>query len=93
MRQGKVWVFGAAKHGRALSSPESDPPPVGPRKEKIVCQLGPGSENEPEALDGFWYSLSFAWFYGFGRQRSEAAEFFSRWMRLSRRVVYDDEDD
>ena len=40
----QVWVFGAAKHERALSSSESDPPPVGYKK-KFFRQLGSGLER------------------------------------------------
>ena len=40
----QVWVFGAAKHERALSSSESDPPPVGYKKKKFR-QLGSGVER------------------------------------------------
>jgi hypothetical protein len=52
----QVWVFGAAKHGRALSSSESDPPPVGYKRKNFVnWDL---AWREPEVLKDF-FSLCF----------------------------------
>ena len=56
-------VFGAAKHESALSSPESDPPLVEPRKRKSRLYR-PGRE-QPKPLMALEFTLAFFafWFY------------------------------
>ena len=79
----------AAKHERALSSSESDPPPVG-YKEKKIRQLRSGVKRTQEPSLAF-FSVLFS-FCGFGAQRSD-----DNGTRLSldsgtRRVVYNGDD-
>ena len=82
-------VFGAAKHGRALSSSESDPPPVGYKRKNFVnWDL---AWREPEVLKDF-FSLCFLAFVAVvAKDPMQLNSSLSG--SGTRRVVYDDEDD
>ena len=56
----QVWVFGAAKHERALSSSESDPPPVGYKRKISSTGIWLG-ENLKSLKTSFLFAFWFLW--------------------------------